>query len=143
MTRHAIIALLAILASQAVAYTSPTQIIRNDGGGVVSEYMRTVRAAIITGQRVEIEGSCDSACTLWLAVACVRPNARLGFHGPSSGLYGIGLPPAEHDRIALEMARFYPPQIARWFLAGPTKQVLGMTYISGATAIEMGAEKCR
>lgn len=140
---HAIIALLALLATPAVAYTSPTQIIRNDGGGVVSEYMHTVRAAIITGQRVEIRGSCDSACTLWLAVACVRPNARLGFHGPSSAVYGIGLPPEEHDRIAQEMAQFYPPQIARWFLSGPANQVLGMTYISGQEAIKMGAKGCK
>lgn len=146
MTRPSTIALLALLATPAHAKIDPTEtpvtVIWRDDGGVVGDYARAVMAAQHSGQRVEIAGECASACTMWLAAACVRPNARLGFHGPSSAVYGIGMPPEEHDRIAREMARFYPPAIALWFLSGPANQALGMTYISGQEAIKMGAKVC-
>jgi hypothetical protein len=56
-----------------------------DYGGVVDEYKAKYAIVRDSGERVVIDGPCDSACTLVLGIVplnriCVTPRARLGFH---------------------------------------------------------------
>jgi hypothetical protein len=45
------------------------------------------------GQSVEIRGTCESACTLWLGLPadrlCIAPQAWLGFHRAMSKISGV------------------------------------------------------
>jgi hypothetical protein len=57
-------------------------IIRNDGGGVVVDYEAQLAIYKVQNRRIEIRGSCRSACTLALAApnVCVGPGAEVKWH---------------------------------------------------------------
>jgi hypothetical protein len=57
-------------------------VITNDGGGLVNKYFEQAYAYRIQGRRVEIRGSCRSACVLALSVpdVCVSPGAVVKAH---------------------------------------------------------------
>jgi hypothetical protein len=59
--------------------------ITRDFGGYVEEYKARYERIRETGERVIIDGICNSACTLVLGIVpmeriCVTPRASLGFH---------------------------------------------------------------
>lgn len=59
--------------------------ITRDHGGEVEQYKAKYKRIRDTGQRVIIDGICNSACTLVLGIVprqkvCVTPRASLGFH---------------------------------------------------------------
>ncbi len=59
--------------------------ITRDFGGYVEEYKAKYQRIRETGERVIIDGICNSACTLVLGIVplqriCVTPRASLGFH---------------------------------------------------------------
>jgi hypothetical protein len=59
--------------------------ITRDHGGLVDEYKAKYAAIRDRGERVIIDGICNSACTLVLGIVplnrvCVTPRASLGFH---------------------------------------------------------------
>jgi len=59
--------------------------ITRDHGGYVEEYKARYKQVRDTGERVIIDGICNSACTLVLGIVpmnkiCVTPRASLGFH---------------------------------------------------------------
>jgi len=59
--------------------------ITRDHGGYVEEYKAKYKRIRETGERVIIDGICNSACTLVLGMVplnkvCVTPRASLGFH---------------------------------------------------------------
>ena len=56
--------------------------IYNDGGGLVDKYIAQAHQYALEGRRVEIRGSCRSACTLALSVpsVCVSPGAQVKMH---------------------------------------------------------------
>ncbi len=126
--------------------TLPAQAItvKRDLGGSVAERIQQVRQLSATGTPVRIEGTCISACTLLLGVptTCVSPQARLGFHGPSSRLRGIPLPPEEYERVSRQMAEMYPAELRRWFMAKARLYTTSYLVISGGEAIRMGARAC-
>lgn len=72
----------------AFAITSPAFAdlrITRDFGGYVEEYKAKYQRIRETGERVIIDGICNSACTLVLGIVplqhiCVTPRASLGFH---------------------------------------------------------------
>jgi hypothetical protein len=121
-----------------------TLVIKNDLGGPVAERVAQIERLRSAGARVEIRGTCTSACTMFLGLpnACVDPSARLGFHGPRTQFYGVPLPPKDFERWSKVMASYYPPQIARWFLRKARYDIIGMITISGSEAIRLGARKC-
>jgi len=57
-------------------------VIKNDGGGIVDTYIQQAHKYTAQGRRVEIRGSCRSACILALAVpnVCVSPAAQVKAH---------------------------------------------------------------
>src|SRR5215813_466443 len=59
--------------------------ITRDHGGYVEEYKAKYKKVREKGERVIIDGICNSACTLVLGIVplnriCVTPRASLGFH---------------------------------------------------------------
>jgi hypothetical protein len=71
-----------------LAYTAPASAdvrITRDLGGYVDQYKDRYARIRDTGERVVIDGVCNSACTLLLGIVpphkvCVTPRASLGFH---------------------------------------------------------------
>ena len=59
--------------------------IKSDPGGQIGPYLENLVALRGSGERVIIDGICNSACTLVLGIVplnriCVTPRASLGFH---------------------------------------------------------------
>ncbi len=81
MLRLASFLLALIIVSPAMADLRITR----DFGGYVEEYKVRYQRIRETGERVIIDGVCNSACTLVLGIVplqriCVTPRASLGFH---------------------------------------------------------------
>jgi hypothetical protein len=109
------IILLALLISIACAdfLHAETVIIRNDGGGNITEYReRRARLAKVNGE-VRIEAKCLSACTIYTTLpnACVMPNAKIGFHGttPKSGI------PSVDYMLDMRMGEYYRGDVRKRF----------------------------
>jgi hypothetical protein len=81
MTRYLSLAVL-------LAFTAPASAdlrITRDYGGYIDQYKAKYAAVRDRGERVVIDGTCNSACTLLLGIVplervCVTPRASLGFH---------------------------------------------------------------
>lgn len=119
-----------------------SETIRHDMGGSVSA--RVEHLAHTTGP-IRIVGACYSACTLSLGhpQVCVSPDARLGFHGPSTRSV-LPLPREEWERVSREMADHYPPKVRLWFLTtGRFLSAQHMRVMRGAELIGMGVKECR
>lgn len=142
-------ALIVAMAEQAGAVparnpSGHAMVVRHDMGGSVRERMAQVALLSASATEVRIEGTCVSACTLFLGVptVCVTPSARLGFHGPSTRNRGLPLPRAEFERISAEMASLYPPMIRSWFMTTARHVTGDYIVISGRDAIAMGVPAC-
>jgi len=91
--------------------------IHDDRGGQIGAYLAKYRALRQSGQRVEIDGLCASACTLVLGSIpqnriCVTPRAVLQFHtawDPTP----FGGPIANSDGNRILWSR-YPSRIRAW-----------------------------
>ena len=129
-----------LLAAPASAKT-----VTNDRGGAIDHRLTEIAALRSTGEPVVISGWCASSCTLYLGLpnTCVKPSAKLGFHGPRLPM-GLPMTASEFDRLSRDMAAHYPPQIAEWFMRKARhKQGSGTMQISGSKAIKMGVRKCK
>jgi hypothetical protein len=76
-----IVALMALPCSHALAEYRITR----DHGGLLEQYKSKYAMLRDRGERIVIDGVCNSACTLVLGIVpleriCVTPNASLGFH---------------------------------------------------------------
>jgi len=81
--RITLLAFLALLFASSPAHAVVH--ITRDHGGYVEEYKVKYKRIRDTGERVVIDGICNSACTLVLGIVpmnkiCVTPRASLGFH---------------------------------------------------------------
>jgi hypothetical protein len=84
MTRS-IAALIVVLAALATTPAQATVRITDDMGGLMTEYAARFAEIRASGEKVEIDGPCYSACTMLLGMlsreqVCITPNAVLGFH---------------------------------------------------------------
>lgn len=129
-----------LAAMMLIAMPSSAREINHDIGGPLITY--AMEAARVE-DRIEIRGTCASACTLFIGRenTCLGPNARLGFHGPYSTRGKMG--EDQFDRASIFMAGYYPPKIAAWFMktarfTGPNSVV----WLTSAQAIDMGAKPC-
>jgi hypothetical protein len=118
-------------------------VVDHDLGGPVAERITQIERLRSNGTRVEIRGTCTSACTMFLGLpnACVRPSARLGFHGPTTAI-GLPLMPKDFEYWSRVMADHYPPKLRAWFMQTARHATMSVTKISGSHAIRMGARKC-
>jgi len=87
-----------------------------DGGGQIGSYLNKFKALRMSGQRVVIDGTCASACTILLGAIprnriCVTPNAVLAFHS-ASNLTLTGVHPSRPGTLYLWSQ--YPGGVRRW-----------------------------
>jgi hypothetical protein len=74
-----------MLASMGFMPAAAAVIIEEDGGGQIGAYVAKYRALRAAGDRIEIDGTCASACTMLLGLIprnhiCVTPRASFVFH---------------------------------------------------------------
>jgi hypothetical protein len=104
----------------AIAVVQPSNAmvrIDDDRGGLLGEYLLKFATIRDSGERIMIDGSCYSACTLVTALIpkqriCVTERARLGFHAgwvdDQSGQQAVSI---EGTDLMYQM---YPREIQRW-----------------------------
>jgi hypothetical protein len=111
-----------VLAAAAIAVlagtsASATVRIQRDPGGRVGTYIDAFAAVRNSGQRVVIDGTCLSACTMVLGLVpreriCVTRKALLGFHAAwSRDAYGR---PVRNSAATQMLWDIYPEEIRGW-----------------------------
>lgn len=111
---------------------SAKYVITHDNGGNIVVYRDKFVAVRDSGEKVVIDGVCQSACTLVLSLLpreriCVTKRASLGFHAgkfPDSKL-----PSAEASKFIYST---YPPWIQKWVSANRALESLKVTSLQGA-----------
>ena len=144
------------LAGPASEASAPLRIL-NDPGGEIGVRIRQVAHLRAQGRVVRIEGTCHSACTLYLGLegACVTPGARLGFHGPRAAPRAVraqatrggsgaalGLSRAEADYWTGVMAAHYPEPLRSWFLIRMAEDPAPLRVLRGSQLIAAGLPAC-
>ena len=108
-------ALASILLVLGLAPAAATVRIADDTGGQIGAYLAKYRALKASGERVEIDGTCASACTMLLGIIprnriCVTPRASLAFHS-AWDMEGDKVVTSEGNRILWST---YPESLRRW-----------------------------
>jgi hypothetical protein len=93
--------------------------ITRDFGGLVDEYKARYTAIRDRGERVVIDGICNSACTLVLGIVplnriCVTPRASLGFHQAYyDKRFTMGMKVTSYAGTA-DLMSYYPETVKDW-----------------------------
>ena len=93
--------------------------ITRDHGGYVEQYKTKYAKVRDTGERVIIDGICNSACTLVLGIVplnkiCVTPKASLGFHAAYyDTAYTFGTKVTSYTGTA-DLMSYYPASVKDW-----------------------------
>ena len=93
--------------------------ITRDFGGLVDDYKAKYASIRDRGDRVVIDGICNSACTLVLGIVplnriCVTPKASLGFHQAyidKSWTFGFKV---ISDAGTADLMSYYPKPVKDW-----------------------------
>src|SRR3954449_11454577 len=101
--------------------------ITRDHGGYVEEYKAKYKRVREKGERVIIDGICNSACTMVFGIVpmnkiCVTPRASLGFHQAyydKAFTFGIKVTSLEGTS---DLMAYYPQPVKEWISrnGGPT-----------------------
>ena len=110
-----LLALLLLISTDARADLRITR----DHGGYVEEYKARYKLIRSRGERVIIDGICNSACTLVLGMVplnkiCVTPRASLGFHQAyydKAFTFGLKVTSAAGTS---DLMSFYPEPVKAW-----------------------------
>jgi hypothetical protein len=135
--RIAAAAMLALLTMSALPAFATVRI-SEDRGGQIGQYLDKYHALRESGDRVMIDGTCASACTMLLGVIprdriCVTPRAVLAFHSAWT-------PTSEGEQISSAGNYYlwsnYPPAVRKWILqhGGLHARII---YLSGAELTAM------
>ena len=120
-----------LLTSVGGAYAFPTSgsiSISGDRGGYVVVYALRMLKLKQSGRQVQFRGSCNSACTLYLALpprqVCVAPQTSFNFHLP----YGASA--SGNMAAASYMLRSYPSWVRSWIRSkgGLSGRMISMNY---------------
>ena len=93
--------------------------ITRDHGGYVEEYKAKFKRIRDSGERVIIDGICNSACTLVLGIVpmnkiCVTPRASLGFHQAyNDKAFTMGIKVTSTEGTA-DLMSYYPDTVKDW-----------------------------
>jgi hypothetical protein len=109
----------AALLAAGVTSASATMRIAEDRGGQIGHYLEAFAMLRSTGERVEIDGNCLSACTLVLGLIprdriCVTDRARFGFHA-------AWMPDSQGRPVTSAMGtralwNIYPASVRHWII---------------------------
>jgi hypothetical protein len=132
-----IVAAVVLSMSAQVAHSAPLfgtsrsqnyQRIGSDRGGYVVQYALRMLKLKQSGKPVQFAGSCQSACTIYLALprsqTCIAPGSSFGFHAP----YGSS---SSGNRMARAyMLKSYPGWVRSWISSrgGLSSRVITMDY---------------
>ncbi len=110
-------AFAAMLLMVGMAPASATVRIYDDPGGQIGSYLSKYQALRLSGERVEIDGTCASACTMLLGTIprnriCVTPRAVLEFHSAWDPTPTGGQTISEAGNQILWST--YPGQVRKW-----------------------------
>jgi hypothetical protein len=102
--------------------------IQNEPGGYITDYAMRMMQWRAKGISVRFTGSCDSACTLYLALpyeqTCITEGASFRFHAP--------IAETQHARRLAEeyMLNTYPVWVRAWIeaMGGLTDELIRMDY---------------
>jgi hypothetical protein len=113
------LALGAALLAAGLTSAQATMRIAEDRGGQIGHYLQAFAMLRSSGERVEIDGNCLSACTLVLGLIprdrlCVTPRARFGFHA-------AWLPDRQGRPVTSAMGtralwNIYPASVRHWII---------------------------
>lgn len=122
--------------------TSRPYVVTADRGGYLAKRSDEITHLRAAGRRVEVRGTCLSACTMYLSLPnlCVTPDAVFGFHGPSQN--GTPLPQRDFDYWSMVMAANYNEPLRTWFMKKARFNTSGYYQVSGAKLIELGYKRC-
>jgi hypothetical protein len=107
----------AVVAALTISSASAAVRISGDVGGQIGPYLESLVALRSSGERVIIDGSCLSACTMVLGVIpreriCVTSRARLGFHAAwHPGDNGRPIMSRGGTQLLMDV---YPQPVRRW-----------------------------
>jgi hypothetical protein len=110
-------ALTVLFLMTGIAAASAAVRIYDDPGGQIGDYLAKFRALRSSGERVEIDGTCASACTMLLGTIprnriCVTPRAVLEFHSAWNPTPSGGEATSEAGNQILWST--YPRQVREW-----------------------------
>jgi hypothetical protein len=135
-----VIAAFAVLSQAAGAATAaaPAELILDDSGGRIGNYLTRYESLRKSGQRVVIDGTCASACTLLLGVIphhriCVTPRAVLAFHAA----WDLSLTGSQTNAAGTKyLWSRYPDDVRQWIKrhGGLRSQTI---YLSGRELAQM------
>jgi hypothetical protein len=109
----------AVLALLVAAPAAADYHITRDFGGYIEQYKARYAKLRDKGERIIIDGICNSACTLVLGIVpleriCVTPRASLGFHQAYlDKAYTFGVKVASASGTD-ELMSFYPKPLRQW-----------------------------
>jgi hypothetical protein len=112
-------ALAVILLALSTTAASADYRITRDHGGLVDDYKAKYAKLRDRGERVIIDGICNSACTLVLGIVplnriCVTPRASLGFHQAYyDKRWTMGVKVASAEGTA-DLVSYYPSTVKDW-----------------------------
>jgi hypothetical protein len=94
-----------------MALDLPAIVIIGDRGGLLWQYEQRASEIRRSGRRVEVRGTCKSACTLYLGLLnpgqlCAKPKAQFWFHHPFNTQTGELVPAAAQWALNV-----YPPKV--------------------------------
>lgn len=118
LMRSFLLATFALLLAFAAPARADLRITR-DHGGYVEEYKAKYARIRARGERVIIDGICNSACTLVFGIVplnkiCVTPRASVGFHlayYDKAFTFGIKVTSAEGTS---DLMSYYPQPVKAW-----------------------------
>jgi hypothetical protein len=115
--RRALIGLLLVVAGTAPALADVR--ITKDYGGYVDRYKTNYARIRDAGERIIIDGTCNSACTLLLGIVpraqvCATPRARLGFHQAYYDKRWTAGVRITSIAGTAELMAIYPPAVKDW-----------------------------
>jgi len=111
---------LAILLLVATAAPAAADLrITKDYGGYVDQYKQKYARIRDSGERVIIDGVCNSACTLLLGIVpraqvCATPRANLGFHQAYYDKRWTAGVRVTSIAGTAELMSIYPPSVKEW-----------------------------
>ena len=102
-----------------VVSASATVRIHSDAGGRIDQYLDRYNQIRLSGQRVVVDGTCNSACTLLLGSVpreriCFTEQASLGFH--SAWQFDDSGRPVASPLWTRVLWRNYPGPIRTWII---------------------------
>jgi hypothetical protein len=105
------------LAALTITSAEATVRIRDDLGGLMTQYASRFETVRQSGEKVVVDGPCYSACTMLLGMlprqqVCVTPNAVFGFHAAWN--YDDSGHRVTSVAATQALIDIYPPTIRTW-----------------------------